>query len=93
MFKLRDDVTNDTVGCIVTYFLSLMTDWDFIDLENNLLNWQTSCVWFMTQFKQDQYMICLVRETGRGVASALLKFEDRLLMLCYKAVPTTDVYT
>ena len=54
MFKLRDDVTNDTVGCIVTYFLSLMTDWDFIDLENNLLNWQTSCVLFMTQFKQDQ---------------------------------------
>ena len=33
--------------------------WDFIDLENYLLNWGTSYVWFMAQFKRDQKMICL----------------------------------
>ena len=64
-------------------FPSLDLIWDIIDFWIDLLNWQTSRVWFMTQFKQDQYCICLssvtmtklwskrsMRGTGRGGASA-----------------------
>ena len=43
----------------VLYFLSLTTNCDFIDLENDLLIWQTWHVCFMTQFKQDRKNICL----------------------------------
>ena len=47
MFKLQDNVTNETVGCVVfilKYFQGI----------------------FITQFKQDQYLFCLVRKTPRG---------------------------
>ena len=36
-----------------------MTNWDFLE-KMFLLNWQTSYVRFMTQFKSEQKMICLI---------------------------------
>ena len=35
-----------------------MTDCNFCMLENGVLNWQTSYVWFMAQFKRNRKIIC-----------------------------------
>ena len=40
------------------YFISSMTDCNFCMLENGVLNWQTSYVWFMAQFKRNRKIIC-----------------------------------
>lgn len=45
-------------NCKCKYWIRFMTDPDFTDLENDLLNWPASYVWFMPQFKWDQNIIC-----------------------------------
>ncbi len=59
----------------VSYISSCVINWDFLDLQNYLLNWQTSYLRSVVRFRQEQKISCLFPMTIVNIFSKIRSHE------------------